>query len=276
VQYIDNFDCLIKKYKLFLFDQFGVLHNGAKPYAGMVQVLEKLKQNNKTVAVISNSGKRANVNAQRITGFGYGDDLIDHVYTSGEIAWLRLKKLTLNHTATNPLTVFYLGNDNDRSALEGLPIIETDTPALADLIIIGGVGLVSRTESDYEQLFREAVVSQIPAYCTNPDMLSFYGSGSVKTGPGRIAQIYVALGGRCEFFGKPHKPIYCHILNDLSFSTNETICIGDSLEHDVLGAGNAGCDSVLVRTGIHENLTERQFIERLQSAPKPPTYILER
>lgn len=274
VQYIDSFDSLIDKYQLFLFDQFGVLHNGSTPYPGMVQQLEMLKRHNKIIAVISNSGKRASVNAERIAKFGYGNDLIDQVYTSGEIAWLRLQELTAQYTESRPLSVFYLGNDGDRSALEGIPFIETDTPEMADLIIIGGMGQIARSEADYEKLLRDAAVNQVPAYCTNPDLFSFYGEGIVKAGPGRIAQIYIKLGGVCDFFGKPHTPIYERIFRDMDVDASETVCIGDSLDHDVLGASKAGCDSVLVRTGIHEGLDEEQFSELLQSATKFPDYIL--
>jgi len=274
VQYIDSFDSLIDKYQFFLFDQFGVLHNGFTAYPGMAQQLQKLKRHNKIIAVISNSGKRASVNAQRIAGFGYGKYLIDGVYTSGELAWVRLQELTAHNTESSPLSVFYLGNDSDRSALEGIPYTETDTPEVADLIVIGGMGQVERSEVDYELLLRDAAVKQVPAYCTNPDLLSFYGEGSVKVGPGRIAQIYIELGGACSYFGKPHKPLYEHIFRDLDVDAGQTVCIGDSLDHDVLGASNAGCDSVLVRTGIYEGLSEEGFSKLLQSAPRVPDYIL--
>jgi len=274
MEYIANFTSLIDRYTLFLFDQFGVLHNGSKPYRGMQQALRELKQHGKQIAVISNSGKRADVNAQRIASFGYGDDLIDRVYTSGELAWLRLKELTGDHTKDAPLSVYYFGNDDDRSALCGLPVTETQNPALADLIIIGGMGVPIRTEPDYKHFLQEAATGSVPAYCTNPDLLSFYKNGSVKMGPGGIAKIYQELGGQCNFFGKPHPEIYDHILNDLGVTASQTICIGDSVEHDVLGAGRAGCSSVLVRTGIHENLDDTQLLALYRKTATQPDYVL--
>jgi len=152
MEYITSFTPLIDRYSLFLFDQFGVLHNGSRSYSGMQQKLAELKQHGKRIAVISNSGKRASVNATRIAKFGYGEDLIDDVYTSGELARSRLHDLTSSHTEDRPLRVYYFGNDDDRSALNGLPIIEIENPAVADLIIIGGMGAQLRTEEDYRLL----------------------------------------------------------------------------------------------------------------------------
>ena len=276
MEYIANFTSLIDRYTLFLFDQFGVLHNGSKPYRGMQQALAELKQYGKRIAVISNSGKRASVNAERIANFGYGGDLIDRVYTSGELAWLRLKELTRHHTEDTPLSVYYFGNDDDRSALSGMPITEIQNPAHADLIIIGGMGAPIRTEANYNHFLQEAASGGVPAYCTNPDLLSFYKNGSVKMGPGRIANIYQELGGQCSYFGKPHPEIYNHILNDFGVTASQTICIGDSVEHDVLGASRAGCSSVLVRTGIHENLDDKQLLALYRKTATRPDYVLQR
>ena len=276
MQTIESLTPLIDKYKLFLFDQFGVLHNGEKPYHGMQQTLRELKQHGRHVAVISNSGKRAKVNAERIASFGYGDDLIDRVYTSGELAWLRLKELTRQHTEDTPLSVYYFGNDDDRSALSGMPITEIQNPAHADLIIIGGMGTPIRTEASYKHFLQEAASGSVPAYCTNPDLLSFYKNGSVKMGPGRIANIYRELGGKCSYFGKPHPEIYNHILSDFGITASQTICIGDSVEHDILGASRAGCSSVLVRTGIHENLDETGLLALYRKTATQPDYVLRK
>ena len=104
--------------------------------------------------------------------------------------------------------------------------------------------------------------------------MSFYKDDSVKMGPGRIANIYQELGGQCNFFGKPHPEIYDHILNDFGVTASQTICIGDSVEHDVLGANHAGCNSVLVRTGIHENLDDAQLMALFRETATQPGYIL--
>jgi len=116
----------------------------------------------------------------------------------------------------------------------------------------------------------------VPAYCTNPDLLSFYHEGNVQTGPGRIAEIYREIGGHCTYFGKPHPEIYHHILKHMGVSASKTVCIGDSVEHDVLGANRAGCSSVLVRTGIHEDLDDTQLLSLCRTTATKPNYIMQR
>ena len=46
----------------FLIDQFGVLHDGMRPYQGAIPCLTKLKELGKNVILLSNSGKRAYAN----------------------------------------------------------------------------------------------------------------------------------------------------------------------------------------------------------------------
>ncbi len=272
---ITSFTPLIDRYELFLFDQFGVLHNGTEPYSGMQQALAELKQHRKRIVVISNSGKRASVNAARLARFGYGEDLIDDIYTSGELAWLRLQELTSSYTEDKALRVYYLGNDNDRSALNGLPVVEVENPAVADLIIIGGMGSQPRTEEDYKHLLQKAAIAAVPAYCTNPDLLGFYDNGCVKTGPGKIAGIYQEIGGQCSYFGKPHPEIYNHILENCGVAADQTVCIGDSVEHDILGANRVGCSSVLVRTGIYADLDDTRLSGLFEKTATWPNYIMQ-
>lgn len=255
-----------------MFDQFGVLIDGVTTYPQMPAFIAALKQRNKQVAVISNSGKRAAVSAIRLEKFGYGS--IDRVYTSGEIAWQRLNELTASHTPDAPLRVFYLGNDADRSALEGLPITERETPHEAELIIIGGMGQINRSASEFRALLQQAAAGKVPAYCTNPDLLSFDLNGVIGPGPGGVARLYEEMGGPCEYFGKPYPELYRYALDDLAVDAGQALCIGDSIEHDVLGANRAGCGSLLVRTGVHSHLNGLELQALMQKLSIWPDYIL--
>lgn len=295
IQAITDFQSLSDKYQFFLFDQYGVLHDGIVAYPGMRSVLLNLKQQGVTIGVISNSGKRASVNAERLARFGYGSDLIDRVWTSGELAWRVLTAVTQDHSAVSDdnVSVFYLGNDQDRSALQGLPVTEVENPASADFVLIAGVGLSPGATSDhlridhlqggqdqgnnardyYRKLLQPAAEKGVPAYCSNPDLLSLVGNSQVVDGPGTIARLYQELGAPCTFFGKPHVEIYQSILQDMGIQANQTLCIGDSLEHDIEGAAVAGCDSLLVSTGIYERLGQVEFLDKLENAAYKPNYI---
>lgn len=276
VRELDDIVSLHDQFELFLFDQFGVLHNGVTPYPGMQHVLQQLKQLNKHVVVISNSGKRASLNATRLSTFGYGPELVDRVYTSGELAWSRLSARLQTNTGSEKLKIFYLGNDGDRSAIAGLAVEETDVPKLADLIVIGGMGTDVLAEADYADLLRPAASKKIQAYCINPDTRSLYKDGRIGIGPGVIAHIYQELGGPCDYFGKPHPEIYLQIMSDYNLPAENCLCIGDSLDHDIQGAVSAGCQSVLVQTGIYQNLDKTAFLDKINNAVVKPDYLLAR
>ena len=59
------------------------------------------------------------------------------------------------------------------------------------------------------------------------------------------------------------------------------MAIGDSLDHDILGANNFNIDSVLISTGIHKDLFENgseTALTEIKNSKKwnfSPTYICE-
>jgi ribonucleotide monophosphatase NagD (HAD superfamily) len=94
-------------------------------------------------------------------------------------------------------------------------------------------------------------------------------------GAGAIARLYEELGGTVRWFGKPHGDIYRHAL---ALCGNPpapgVVCIGDSVEHDVVGARGAGLDSVLVETGILTGLSERERFYLMRDLDAPPTFTM--
>ena len=266
-------DDLVSKFDLFLFDQYGVLHNGVDVYEGMIDCVSRIKKAGSLVAVISNSGKRATYNAQRLAKFGFGPELIDAVISSGEVAWEKLKGSLGKGDAT--LRVFYLGQGDDRSAISGLPVVEVNQAADADLIIINGSEPERYSLEDYTKLLANAAKSKTLAYCTNPDRLSLVG-GSVQYGPGQIAENYELAGGRVKWIGKPHAAIYEFALDKFNVPVDRVICIGDSVEHDICGAKAAGCSSVLCATGILAGMNEAELESLYLQYDAKPSYVVRR
>ena len=50
---------VVDRYDGFVIDQWGVLHNGVAAYPGAIECLQRLRALDKTVVILSNSGKRA-------------------------------------------------------------------------------------------------------------------------------------------------------------------------------------------------------------------------
>jgi len=54
------------RYGAFLFDQFGVLHDGNRLYPGVLPVLTTLAERGAAVVIMTNSGKRSAANRARL------------------------------------------------------------------------------------------------------------------------------------------------------------------------------------------------------------------
>jgi len=80
-------------------------------------------------------------------------------------------------------------------------------------------------------------------------------SGELGLVVGTLAKKYQEMGGRVQYVGKPHKHIFQAALDELDaigISDRDRIAmVGDSLQHDVQGAHNAGVRSVFVPGGVH-------------------------
>ena len=88
-------------------------------------------------------------------------------------------------------------------------------------------------------------------HCLNPDRMVIRG-GVPEACAGAIADAYEALGGRTEWYGKPHPHIYEHALGLAGNPVAEQVlAVGDSLRTDILGAARMGFDCVFVQGGIH-------------------------
>jgi ribonucleotide monophosphatase NagD (HAD superfamily) len=86
--------------------------------------------------------------------------------------------------------------------------------------------------------------------CANPDILRLTPHGLVDA-QGVLAARYEALGGRVFYHGKPYPAIYESCLAALGCSRDAVLMVGDSVDHDVLGARRAGISSALIPGGVH-------------------------
>jgi len=255
---IDSVAWLASRYDVFFVDQFGVLHNGYQEYPGSAETLRQLKQAGKQVLLIGNSGKRAWVNEQRLTGLGFERSCYDHFVSSGEVGWQQLADRRAGRSDVRKNSesrrCLFISRDADRSAIEGLGFALTENGSTADVILISGCRDDITAIAYYEDLLIGAAERSVPCFCTNPDKIALTRTGT-KFGAGAIAQAYEAMGGQVTWIGKPYPEIYQFALSKLSDPANHRIvCIGDSVEHDIAGGHRAGLSTALVQTGILADL----------------------
>ncbi len=240
-------------YSGFIIDQWGVLHNGEKPYEGVVECLKELKARKKHIIILSNSGKRSDENKERLKKIGIGPSLYDQILTSGEMTWQGINDQDDGFFVGLGKKVFVISRGGDRSIVNGLDVEVVDDPAKADFMIISGSDAPKKTLEDYEPILKVAVRKSLTALCANPDSRGVMGANSIM-GPGTLARRYQDFGGVVHYIGKPHQPIFKHcikILQDKEIYPGQTIVIGDTLAHDIMGGNSVNIDTCLVRTGLH-------------------------
>jgi HAD superfamily hydrolase (TIGR01459 family) len=220
-----------------LIDQFGVIHDGQKLYPGTLRILSELKTLDIPAVVMTNSGKRAAANRQRLVRMGVPRGHFADAMSSGEVAYQSLK----------PAKAFLIGKDGEDYGFDGITFV--GDPLDAEIILILGSNAPKSSLSDYRKLFEGLT---LPAICCNPDKLMLTPQG-LQPAPGAIAALYEELGGSVTWIGKPYPSIYRHACEVIG-NPKRVLCIGDSAEHDVAGGRAAGLSTLLVMTGVSAGL----------------------
>ncbi len=264
---------LAETYDGFLIDQFGVLLDGAAAYPGAPEALAALAERNKPVVILSNSGRRAAPNADRLVRMGFARDSFDAVVSSGEAAYAAIAgRIGTDIEPGAPVLV--LSRGGDLSGIEGLDLIVTDDPAKAALILLAGSRGDEWPLEHYATLFAGPSRRRVPCLCTNPDMTMLTANGAAY-GAGMIARLYRDLGGPVEYFGKPYPLIYQAARAHFgTIGPGRILCIGDSPEHDVRGGRDAGHATALVMTGIHAGTPLEDLILHAAEADAVPDHVI--
>jgi HAD superfamily hydrolase (TIGR01459 family) len=264
---------LAGRYRLFLVDQFGVLHDGVAPYPGAVEALDMLKASGATVVILSNSGKRSASNMARLAKLGFEARFYDWFLSSGETAHGMLARGAVPGLSHRPGSVFIIARDRDTSPIDGLGIDLADAPDAADLILIAGSEAPVIGLDQYRALLAPAAAAGVPALCINPDMTMLV-PGGMAFGAGRIARTYEEMGGRVIWIGKPYPAIYRYALSQMGLEASAAVGVGDSIEHDIAGAAGVGAAGALVLSGIHAEDSAEALAAHAAAIGVTPDWIL--
>jgi HAD superfamily hydrolase (TIGR01459 family) len=264
---------LASRYRGFIVDQWGVLHDGARPYADALDCLTRLREAGKRIVLLSNSGKRAAVNRRRLAEIGIDPALYDALVTSGEATWRALAERTDPFFAALGRRCLLWSRSGDRSIVAGLPLEAVERVEDADFLLLAGVEDDARLE-DFGAQLEAAAGRGLPMVCANPDIVAVQPDGVFGMAPGALAHHYEQLGGRVGYVGKPHRPIYEACLEAVGdVPRAEVLTIGDSIAHDVAGGAAMELDTALIMSGIHGRLFD---LERGVGANRAPLEELAR
>lgn len=261
-------------YDVFFIDQFGVLRGGKTAYAGAAQALVRLKAQGKTIVILSNSGRSGQYNAARLVRLGFDNGSIDHFVTSGDIALALLESGVLHIEKAKHTRSLTIASDDDHTLADRLGFSSVTSAVDADLIIISGSETERISLEAYRSLLHSAAQRGVPCICTNPDLHKLVGN-TLLPAAGAIAALYEGMGGVVTRIGKPHMAIYRHAHALCNYPAKARIVsIGDSLDHDILGAVTFGIDGVLAQTGVQAHVPEAALLVQMREAQLSPRYLL--
>jgi HAD superfamily hydrolase (TIGR01459 family) len=250
-RFVDGVGAFADRYEVFVVDQWGVLHDGRAVFPSVVECLRRLLALGKQVVILSNSGRRAADNAQRLLDLGVGADCYTALITSGEVA----RECLAAHAPPFPPSLgrrcLLLSSDGTDSLVRGLDIEVARTVADADFILLAGVA-DDKPLAFYLAILEYGGSHGLPLVCANPDLVRFSPHG-LTFSAGELARRYEQIGGTVHYIGKPHEAIYRHCAKAVpGFDTDRAVAIGDSVSHDVVGGARAGLATALVTGGIHQ------------------------
>ena len=269
---------LIDDYDLFLFDQWGVIHDGKNIFPKAEEVFLHLQNLKKQAVIISNSGKKSSDNISRMKKLGAKNTLNVPLITSGDVC----RDLLVNKKN-------YFKNLGDKYfvvATEYPLLSETQYQQVHSLEKSDFLLLCTTTNFDgydlIDNIFNEAINLKLPLVCSNPDVLGILGE-DVHPSTGDLAIKYKKMGGKTHIIGKPGDEIFDFALNRTGIDKIKTLMIGDSLFNDIYGANQFNIDSLLITSGIHKkdflvNKTIEDIIKDIHSDFQNkgnPNYIME-
>lgn len=233
---------LIDGYDGAFFDLDGVIYLGPLAVVGATEALDRLRERGTTVMFVTNNAARAaQVVIDQLNGLGFHAD--DHtVLTSAQVAVAEMA----------------------RQLPAGAKVLVSGSASLADLVASAGLVPVQTAAEEpvavvqgydpamtWPRLDEAALAIQAGAtwYATNNDASRPTERGLVPGAGGAIAAVAGTVGGQPTIFGKPFRPM----LEEAERRTGAShpIFVGDRIDTDIVGACNAGIDSLLVFTGAH-------------------------
>jgi HAD superfamily hydrolase (TIGR01459 family) len=250
-EYLQGVADVIDRYDALLLDQWGVLHDGAQPYPGAVDCLERLRAAGKAVVILSNSGRSGEENARFIARMGIdrglfgevvsaGDDARDAILTSADPFYRALGRRCL-----------VLARERDSHLVDRLGLEVVTDVEQAEFLFALSIDAPRQSVRGWEPVLIRAAARGLPMVCGNPDLAQVTPAGTLLEATGLLAVRYAELGGAVRSHGKPSPRIYETCLQRLTCPRERIVAIGDSLQHDVLGARGVGLASILVAGGVH-------------------------
>lgn len=233
---------LVDDYDAVFFDLDGVVYLGDVAVPGSVEAMSALAMTDVRVMYVTNNAARK---AQTV---------VDHLLELGFHATLE------NVLTSAQVAVRFLAEDLPK----GAKILVSGTQDLVDLIAAQGFVPVESADDQplaviqgydpqmtWPRLDEAVLAIQRGArwYATNSDASRPTERGLVPGAGAAIDVVAAVVGGQPTIFGKPFLPMLVEAIRRTG--AQRPLFVGDRIDTDIVGAANAGIDSLMVLTGAH-------------------------
>jgi HAD superfamily hydrolase (TIGR01450 family) len=301
---------IVDEFDVFLLDMWGVLHDGSRPYDGVLHALERLKNHDKNkdkrLIILSNSSKRRSHSEKMLKKLGFDLNHFDQIITSGEISFQMLESGNFGKWPQQPFqnrNVFVLGSgDGDLEYCEAAGWKVTNIQEASLILARGtfticdgknvfhkkedacGTGSTSVYQSRLEDCLKEAAKRDLPMLVANPDKIRPDADRSPM--PGYIGDLYQRILSQIvtepDYIGKSQnnqnlikrigKPFDDVYEVALQGITEKSrVCmIGDALETDVTGGEVFGIPTVWV---LKDGIYKPRFDKEDSNQNSNPEYL---
>lgn len=286
--YLNTFDDISDEFEAFIFDVYGVLHNGTRAIPETLSFLKTLQERGKTVSILSNAPFRTQSIVSRLQEYGFDPSLYQHILTGGEETHRHLMAKDTPQHARLGSKCYFLGLSEMSEILQDTGIQKCSAIEEADFILAAGPNEWGQDPEDYEEILDLAFKRDLPMICANPD-LHVFKDKIKRLRAGRIAENYESKGGQVIYHGKPHKSFYRPILEEIKdIPQDKILCVGDSFRTDIKGAHDSKLSSVLVLSPLsydelglpyHENIPNKEerknIFKEIEKQVYTPDYVIQ-
>ncbi|MDP7548417.1 MAG: TIGR01459 family HAD-type hydrolase, partial [Alphaproteobacteria bacterium] len=180
-------------YDLFIFDLWGVVHDGVAAYPGATDCLRRLRQRRARVVLLSNVPRPSASVTRHLVELGIANELYDWLLTSGEATANTIAATAKGSGADARPAYFHLGPERSRPTLDACGGREVGIEAAEMIICTGLFDDVADRAEDYRDFLTGAVDRGLPMICANPDVVVMRGDQVVQCA-GAVAAFYEDLG----------------------------------------------------------------------------------
>lgn len=271
---LSNMKKLSKKYNFFLFDQWGVLHDGNKIFKFTNKTIEKIKKKN--LILISNTSQTVSeFKLQTLKKLKLNYIHFNKIVTAGEALINisnKLKSSRISNIIKNK-KAYIISNNNEKQLVKKLHIKKVNYLNCKFILSLSlnPIKNFNNIISKLEFLSKK----KIPMICTNPDIYTF-NKGSRLYQIGFLAKKYSDLGGKVYYIGKPYKDIFNNLVKKKD--KKKTIIVGDNLDTDILGGKKYKIKTALALDGYKKlNLikSDNLAIKEILKNKIKPDYIIK-